>query len=49
VQRLQRRALRPDDIAIDIKFCGVCHTDLHQAASHMDGIMGRDVQLSPLN
>ena len=22
VQRMQRRALRPDDIAIDIKFCG---------------------------
>lgn len=25
----ERRELRPDDIAIDIEFCGVCHTDIH--------------------
>lgn len=25
----QRRDPRPDDIAIDILFCGVCHSDLH--------------------
>jgi alcohol dehydrogenase (NADP+) len=24
-----RRALRPDDVAVTITFCGVCHTDLH--------------------
>jgi len=24
-----RRALRPDDVAIDINFCGICHTDIH--------------------
>ena len=24
-----RRALRPDDVAIEILYCGVCHTDLH--------------------
>lgn len=24
-----RRALRPDDIAVKVQFCGVCHSDLH--------------------
>lgn len=24
-----RRALRPDDVAIEIDYCGVCHTDIH--------------------
>jgi uncharacterized zinc-type alcohol dehydrogenase-like protein len=28
--RFSRRALRADDVLIDIKFCGVCHSDLHQ-------------------
>ena len=26
----ERRALRPNDVAIDIHYCGVCHSDLHQ-------------------
>jgi uncharacterized zinc-type alcohol dehydrogenase-like protein len=26
----QRRKLRPDDVAIEILYCGVCHSDLHQ-------------------
>ena len=26
-----RRGLRPDDVLIDIKYCGVCHSDLHAA------------------
>jgi uncharacterized zinc-type alcohol dehydrogenase-like protein len=26
-----RRALRPDDVAIEILYCGVCHSDLHMA------------------
>lgn len=28
---IERRALRPDDVAIDIDYCGVCHTDIHFA------------------
>lgn len=28
---LTRRALRPGDVAIEILFCGVCHSDLHMA------------------
>jgi uncharacterized zinc-type alcohol dehydrogenase-like protein len=27
----ERRALRPDDVALRILYCGVCHSDLHQA------------------
>ncbi len=26
----ERRSLRPDDIKMEILFCGVCHSDLHQ-------------------
>jgi len=26
----ERRAPRPDDVSIDILYCGVCHTDIHQ-------------------
>ena len=25
-----RRALRSDDVSIEIRYCGVCHSDLHQ-------------------
>jgi uncharacterized zinc-type alcohol dehydrogenase-like protein len=28
---IERRALLPDDVAIEILYCGVCHSDLHQA------------------
>ncbi|VVO38922.1 NAD(P)-dependent alcohol dehydrogenase [Pseudomonas fluorescens] len=28
--RFDRRALRADDVAIDIAYCGVCHSDAHQ-------------------
>jgi alcohol dehydrogenase (NADP+) len=27
----ERRATRANDVAIDILYCGVCHTDLHYA------------------
>src|SRR4249920_851255 len=27
----ERREVRPDDVVIDILYCGVCHSDLHQA------------------
>jgi uncharacterized zinc-type alcohol dehydrogenase-like protein len=27
----ERRALRPDDVALEVLYCGICHTDLHQA------------------
>ncbi|MBB5574645.1 MULTISPECIES: NAD(P)-dependent alcohol dehydrogenase [Rhizobium] len=30
----ERRAPRPDDVVIDILYCGVCHTDVHMARNH---------------
>lgn len=29
----QRRHPGPDDVAIDIRFCGICHSDIHTARS----------------
>ncbi len=29
--RFERRELRADDVAIDILYCGVCHSDIHNA------------------
>jgi len=34
---IERRAPRPSDVAIDILFCGVCHSDLHQARNDWKG------------
>jgi D-arabinose 1-dehydrogenase-like Zn-dependent alcohol dehydrogenase len=28
---IDRRTLRDEDVAIDIAYCGVCHSDLHVA------------------
>jgi len=33
----ERRELRPNDVAIDILFCGVCHSDLHTVRSEWAG------------
>ncbi len=27
----ERRSLRDNDVAMDVLYCGVCHSDLHQA------------------
>jgi len=32
--KFQRRAPGAEDIVIDMKYCGVCHTDVHFSASH---------------
>lgn len=37
---LQRRPMGPEDVVIQMKYCGVCHSDLHFAAGHMTGILG---------
>jgi len=29
----ERRALRPDDVEIEILYCGICHTDIHHVRS----------------
>ena len=39
-RRFQRRPLNPSDILIDMKFCGVCHTDVHAAMGDLAAIAG---------
>ena len=34
-QTLHRRAPGDHDILVDVKYCGVCHSDLHTAAAHL--------------
>lgn len=34
---IERRELRSDDVAIDILYCGVCHTDIHYAENDWGG------------
>lgn len=31
---LERRELRPDDIAVRVDYCGLCHSDLHALHNH---------------
>lgn len=33
----ERRDLRPNDVHIDILFCGVCHSDIHQVRNEWGG------------
>jgi len=35
--QFERRDLRPDDVQIEILYCGVCHSDLHQARNEWGG------------
>ncbi|MFC3994833.1 NAD(P)-dependent alcohol dehydrogenase [Nocardiopsis sediminis] len=42
--RFERRDLRPDDLAVRVDYCGVCHTDAHAIGAH-DG--GSGVPLVP--
>ena len=34
---IDRRAARPDDVEIDISYCGICHSDVHQARDEWGG------------
>ena len=34
---ITRRDLRPDDVKIKITYCGICHSDLHQANDDLGG------------
>lgn len=36
---IERRAPGVDDVQIDIAFCGVCHSDLHQVRSEWEGTL----------
>ncbi|GLS05436.1 NADP-dependent alcohol dehydrogenase [Chitiniphilus shinanonensis] len=55
--RFQRRGLRSDDVAIEVLYCGVCHSDLHTARNDWGGtqypvvpgheIIGRVTEVGP--
>jgi uncharacterized zinc-type alcohol dehydrogenase-like protein len=34
---IQRRAVKPNDVEIEILFCGICHSDLHTARNEWKG------------
>jgi len=36
---IRRRAPRPQDVQIEVLFCGVCHSDLHQVRNEWQGTM----------
>ena len=36
---IQRRSPRPQDVQIEILYCGVCHSDLHQTRNEWEGAM----------
>lgn len=36
---IERRAPRADDVLIDIKYCGVCHSDIHNARNEWGGAL----------
>src|SRR5437660_9608707 len=36
---IQRRAPRPQDVEIEILYCGVCHSDLHQVRDEWHAVM----------
>lgn len=35
--KFERRDARPDDVVIEVQFCGVCHSDLHVARNDWGG------------
>jgi len=37
--KIQRRDPTPHDVQIEILFCGICHSDLHQARNEWSGVM----------
>ena len=40
-RRFQRRAVGPNDVLIDMKYCGICHTDLHSAQGQVAVLTGK--------
>lgn len=42
-----RREVGPTDVLIDILYCGICHSDIHQAKDEWQGIMPTIYPLVP--
>ncbi len=43
----RRRAVRPEDVELEILYCGVCHSDLHQARDEWKSVMPTVYPLVP--
>ena len=39
--RFNRRAVGRSDVLLDMKYCGICHTDVHAAQGHLVALSGR--------
>ena len=35
VSAFKRRPMGPEDVVIQMKYCGICHSDVHSAASQL--------------
>jgi len=42
-----RRPVGSEDVRIDIKFCGICHSDIHQARDEWDGALATNYPCMP--
>jgi D-arabinose 1-dehydrogenase-like Zn-dependent alcohol dehydrogenase len=47
LMKLHRRNVGDDDIEIKMQYCGVCHSDLHNAAGHLSGIRKLEYPMVP--
>ncbi len=48
IMKITRRELQPDDVEMDILYCGICHSDLHQikndfGAAHFPMVPGHEI------
>src|SRR4051812_10020363 len=44
---IQRRSVRPDDVQIEILYCGVCHSDLHTVRNEWEATMATNYPCVP--
>ena len=44
---IERNTCGPDDITIDIKYCGICHTDVHYVMDDFYQTPPRPIPLVP--
>jgi uncharacterized zinc-type alcohol dehydrogenase-like protein len=35
--QIERRSTKPDDVVIEISYCGICHSDIHTARGEWGG------------
>ncbi len=46
---IKRRNLTPHDVEIEILYCGVCHSDLHQVRSEWGGTIYGAASINPVH